>query len=115
MCDMVPGCEHWRTPLWRAQELQHAIMGFLPGYATPRIVCDVPRAGKLWVHQVDEYDRERGISAWSKRYRTAVERDDPDADRRRYHYYDPIDTLPEAGRAWWRASAQQQQAVATSR
>jgi lysine 2,3-aminomutase len=113
MCDMVPGSEHWRTPLWLAQELQHAIMGSLPGYATPRIVCDVPRSGKLWVHQVDEYDRERGISSWSKRYRTAVERDDPEADQRRYHYYDPIDTLPEAGRAWWWASTLERHAAAT--
>jgi len=114
MCDMVPGSEHWRTSLWQAQELQHAIMGLLPGYATPRIVCDVPRAGKLWVHQVDEYDRERGISRWSKRYRTAAERDDPEADGRRYRYYDPIDTLPEAGRAWWHASTLERHVVATS-
>jgi len=33
---------------------QHAIMGNLPGYATPRIVCDVPYAGKRWVHQLAE-------------------------------------------------------------
>jgi lysine 2,3-aminomutase len=115
MCDMVPGSEHWRTPLWQAQELQRAIMGYLPGYATPRIVCDVPLAGKLWVHQVDAYDRERGISSWSKRYRTALERDDPDADDRRYRYYDPIDTLPEAGRVWWRASTLEERARASSR
>lgn len=24
-------------------------MGYLPGYATPRVVCDVPYAGKRWV------------------------------------------------------------------
>ena len=101
VCDMVPGSEHWRTPLWQAQELQHVLIGQLPGYATPRVVCDVPLAGKLWVHQVDLYERERGISHWSKRYRTTIEREDPEADSRSYRYYDPIDTLPEAGRAWW--------------
>jgi lysine 2,3-aminomutase len=48
--------------VWEAQELQHAIMGYLPGYATPQIVCDVPCVGKRWVHQLAEYDRELGIS-----------------------------------------------------
>ena len=39
---MIPNAEHWRVALWEAQPLQHAIMGYLPGFATPRIVCDVP-------------------------------------------------------------------------
>ena len=76
LCDMIPGSEHWRLAVWQAQELQHAIMGYLPGFATPRLVCDVPYVGKRWVHQLDEYDRERGISYWTKNYRTALERDD---------------------------------------
>jgi lysine 2,3-aminomutase len=101
MCDMIPNAEHWRVAVWEAQELQHAIMGYLPGYATPRIVCDVPYVGKRWVHQVVDYDRERGISYWTKNYRTGIERDDPEALTRRYPYYDPIATLPESGRRWW--------------
>ncbi|MGK5551173.1 KamA family radical SAM protein [Actinomadura kijaniata] len=101
MCDMIPASEHWRLAVWEAQELQHAIMGYLPGFATPRIVCDVPYVGKRWVHQVAEYDRERGISYWTKNYRTGLEAADPDALTRRYEYYDPIHTLPEAGREWW--------------
>ena len=60
MCDMIPAAEHWRLAVWEAQALQHGIMGYLPGFATPRIVCDVPYVGKRWVHQVHEYDRERG-------------------------------------------------------
>ena len=84
-----------------AEELQHAIMGYLPGYATPRIVCDVPYVGKRWVHQIAEYDRELGISYWTKNYRTGIEHTDPEALQRRYPYYDPISTLPEAGRRWW--------------
>lgn len=101
LCDMIPNAEHWRVAVWEAQELQHAIMGYLPGYATPRIVCDVPYVGKRWVHQLADYDRERGISYWTKNYRTGIEHEDPDALRRRYPYYDPISTLPEPGRLWW--------------
>jgi lysine 2,3-aminomutase len=54
------------------------------------------------VHQVAEYDRERGISYWTKNYRTGIERSDEDALDRRYTYYDPIATLPDSGQAWWR-------------
>jgi lysine 2,3-aminomutase len=104
-CDMIPGAEHWRTPVATAQRLQHEMMGYLPGYATPRIVCDVPYVGKRWVHMVAEYDRERGISYWTKNYRTWLERDDADALDRRYPYYDPIDTLTEAGQEWWQKEA----------
>ena len=107
MCDMIPNSEHWRVSVADAQELQHAIMGYMPGFATPRIVCDVPFVGKRWVHQVEEYDRVRGISYWTKNYRTGIEHDDPDALTRRYEYYDPIDTLPVAGQAYWRDRASQ--------
>jgi lysine 2,3-aminomutase len=102
MCDMIPNSEHWRVSVAQAQELQHAMMGYLPGYATPRIVCDVPFVGKRWVHMLTDYDRDRGISYWTKNYRTGIEHDDPDALDRRYPYYDPIHTLPEAGQRWWR-------------
>jgi len=105
MCDMIPFSEHWRVALWEAQQLQHGIMGYLPGFATPRIVCDVPYVGKRWVHQESAYDHERGISYWTKNYRTGIELNDPEALSRRYEYYDPIHTLPEAGRAWWATHA----------
>jgi lysine 2,3-aminomutase len=102
LCDMIPGAEHWRLAVRQAQQLQHDIMGYLPGYATPRIVCDVPYVGKRWVHMVTEYDRERGITYWTKNYRTSLEHDDADALDRTYPYYDPIDTLPDTGQDWWR-------------
>ncbi|HEX5495094.1 MAG TPA: lysine 2,3-aminomutase [Mycobacteriales bacterium] len=105
MCDMIPNAEHWRLAVWEAQELQHAIMGYLPGFATPRIVCDVPYVGKRWVHQVGGYDRELGVSYWTKNYRTGIEAGDRRALERTYEYYDPIHTLPESGRAWWRQHA----------
>ncbi|MEU4822473.1 lysine 2,3-aminomutase [Actinomadura sp. NPDC023710] len=106
MCDMIPSSEHWRLAVWEAQGLQHAIMGYLPGFATPRIVCDVPYVGKRWVHQLADYDRERGISYWTKNYRTGLELSDPDALTRRYEYHDPIYTLPEEGQNWWRERSQ---------
>jgi lysine 2,3-aminomutase len=105
MCDMIPFSEHWRVSVAEAQRLQHAIMGYLPGFATPRIVCDVPFVGKRWVHQLEEYDRERGISRWTKNYRTSIEADDAEALTRTYEYYDPIHTLPKSGQAWWREHA----------
>ena len=102
LCDMIPNAEHWRLSLAEAQDLQYAILGYLPGFATPRFVCDVPFVGKRWVHMPADYDRARGISYWTKNYRTGIEADDPQALTRRYHYYDPISTLPEDGRQWWR-------------
>ncbi len=105
MCDMIPFSEHWRVSVAKAQSLQHSIMGYLPGFATPRIVCDVPFVGKRWVHQLESYDRDHGISYWTKNYRTSLERADADALTRTYEYYDPIHTLPEAGQEWWRQHA----------
>jgi lysine 2,3-aminomutase len=101
MCDMIPNSEHWRLTLAEAQDLQHQIMGYLPGFATPRIVCDVPYVGKRWVHQVDHYDAALGISYWTKNYRTTVEAEDPVALSREYAYYDPIYMLPRSGQEWW--------------
>jgi lysine 2,3-aminomutase len=112
MCDMIPFSEHWRVSLARAQELQHGIMGYLPGFATPRIVCDVPFVGKRWVHQQHDYDRVHGISHWTKNYRTSIEVGDAEALTRTYPYYDPIDTLPEEGRAWWRENADTERLMA---
>ncbi len=101
MPDMIPFAEHWRVRLADAQRLQHGIMGYLPGFATPRVTCDVPFVGKRWVHQVDEYDHVLGISYWSKNYRTGIELDDPDAVRKKHVYYDPVHLLPEEGQEWW--------------
>ena len=114
MCDMIPFSEHWRLSLAEAQRLQHSIMGYLPGFATPRIVCDVPFVGKRWVNQNDAYDRELGISYWRKNYRTSIEAADADALSREYVYYDPIYTLPEAGQQWWRSAVDQDATHAAS-
>jgi lysine 2,3-aminomutase len=105
MCDMIPAAEHWRVSVADAQRFQHDLMGYLPGFATPRIICDVPFVGKRWVHQLADYDREKGISYWTKNYRTSIEASDPEALTRQYEYYDPIHTLPESGQQWWRTHA----------
>jgi lysine 2,3-aminomutase len=106
---MIPNSEHWRLSVWEAQELQFAIMGYLPGFATPRFVCDVPFVGKRWVHMLSTYDRVKGISYWRKNYRTGIEYDDPEALSREYPYYDPITTLPEEGKRYWREFQAEQQ------
>ena len=102
MCDMIPNSEHWRLAVWEAQALQHDIMGYLPGFATPRLLCDVPFVGKRWVHQCADYDRVKGISYWTKNYRTGIEAEDPQALTRTYEFYDPIYTLPAEGRDCWK-------------
>ncbi len=102
MCDMIPNSEHWRTSLAEAQDLQYSLLGYMPGFATPRVVCDVPYVGKRWVHMAKNYDRTLGISYWTKNYRTGIEYDDPDALVREYPSYDPIYTLPEEGQEYWR-------------
>jgi lysine 2,3-aminomutase len=114
-CDMIPNSEHWRTAVWEAQELQHAIMGYLPGFATPRIVVDVPFVGKRWAHMAEDYDRARGISYWTKNYRTGIEFDDPEALDRRYPYYDPVRTLDQEGREYWRRFAARAERVPHAR
>jgi lysine 2,3-aminomutase len=101
MCDMIPRAEHWRISLRAAQALQHGILGYLPGFATPRVVCDVPFVGKRWVHQVHEYDELRGISYWTKNYLTEYEVRTASAASV-YPYYDPIHTLSAEGQEWWR-------------
>ena len=34
-----------------------------------------------------------------------LEQNDPEALTRRYEYYDPIGSLPQAGQDWWREQA----------
>ena len=102
MCDIIPNSEHWRLSVAEAQQLQHDIMGYMPGFATPRVTCDVPYVGKRWIHQLADYDRVKGISYWTKNYRTSIEAEDADALSRRYEYYDPVYTLPQEGQEYWR-------------
>jgi lysine 2,3-aminomutase len=102
MADMIPNSEHWRLSIAEGMKLQHDIMGYLPGFATPRVTVDVPYVGKRWIHQLADYDKVKGISYWTKSYRTGIEADSEDALTRRYEYYDPVYTLPAEGQAFWK-------------
>lgn len=110
LCDMVPKAEHWRTSVAQAQKIQHDIMGYLPGFSTPRIVCDVPYVGKRWVTQVNSYDRVKGISYWTKNYLTNIEANEPDKLTQLYEFYDPIHSLPIEGQQYWKDRAAKKQA-----
>jgi len=102
MADMIPNSEHWRLSIAEGMKLQHDIMGYLPGFATPRVTVDVPYVGKRWIHQLADYDKVKGISYWTKSYKTGIEADDAGALSRRYEYYDPVYTLPAEGQAFWK-------------
>jgi len=102
VCDMIPNAEHWRTSIADAQMLQRSLMGKLPGFAIPRVVCDVPLVGKRLVDQPASYDRERGMSLWRRDPDAHVEGDGEDTGRD-YAYFDPIDTLPPSGQEWWKS------------
>jgi lysine 2,3-aminomutase len=102
MADMIPNSEHWRLSIAEGMKLQHDIMGYLPGFATPRVTVDVPYVGKRWIHQLADYDKVKGVSYWTKSYRTGIEADSEDALTRRYEYYDPVYTLPAEGQAFWK-------------
>lgn len=101
VCDLIPHGEHWRVPLHAAQGIQDQMMGYLPGFATPRIVCDVPYVGKRWVHQMENYDRTRGISTWRKNYWNPIDAQTNDPMQETYMYFDPVATLPPEGQAYW--------------
>ena len=112
MADMIPNSEHWRLSIAEGQQLQHDIMGYLPGFATPRVTVDVPFVGKRWIHQLAGYDRVTGISYWTKNYRTGIETDDDAALTRRYEYCDPVYTLPREGQEYWRRQSASKTAAA---
>jgi lysine 2,3-aminomutase len=100
MCDIVPNAEHWRISLARAQALQEAIVGYLPGYGTPQVVCDVPRAGKRLVHEAVAYDRLTGVSHWRKSFFTPLDRGGATPEGV-FEYYDPLHSLSDDGRRYW--------------
>jgi lysine 2,3-aminomutase len=37
LCDMIPHAEHWRVPVWYAQQLQHDLMGYLLDEELPHV------------------------------------------------------------------------------
>ncbi|RMG94339.1 MAG: KamA family radical SAM protein [Deltaproteobacteria bacterium] len=102
--DMVKGVEDLRTRVADTVELEKEIRGATAGFNTPTFVVDAPGGGgKRVVHSYEYYDRVTGISV----YRS------PNVDPEAYYcYFDPIDTLPEAGRARWADPAEHDAMVA---
>jgi lysine 2,3-aminomutase len=91
--DMVPGCEHLRTTLADAEQLAKQLLGTTAGFNLPRFVCDAPGGGgKRQISGYEHYDREIGVSAW------VAPRVKPG---KVFYYYDPINQLPDSGRAVW--------------
>jgi lysine 2,3-aminomutase len=91
--DLVQGAEDLRTTVATAILIEKHVRGSTAGFNTPTFVVDAPGGGgKRDAHSYEVYDRETGISVYQS---PSVK---PGA---RYMYFDPIDQLPEAGRARW--------------
>lgn len=104
MHDLVKGVENLRTSLQTALDIEKQIRGKTAGFNTPTFVTDAPGGGgKRDAHSFEHYDRETGVSV----YRSP----NVDADAF-YCYFDPIDRLPEAGRARWANPSQHEAIVA---
>tara|TARA_Y100001970_G_C14003982_1_gene734872 strand:- start:657 stop:908 length:252 start_codon:yes stop_codon:yes gene_type:complete len=60
---MVPGCEHLRTTLSKAIEIEQDLIGRTAGFNVPKFVCDLPGGGgKRPVTSFMKY--ENGVSEW---------------------------------------------------
>ncbi|MBF0316278.1 MAG: KamA family radical SAM protein [Oligoflexia bacterium] len=91
--DMVPGCEHLRTPLHETIMLEKAVRGSTAGFNTPNFVCDLPRGGgKRHVATYEKYDRLTGISMWQA----------PAVKNKIFFYFDPLHSLSAEGQRLWR-------------
>lgn len=95
--DMVPGCEHFRTTLKEAEELEKAVRGTTAGFNTPTFVCDLPGGGgKRHVASYEYYDEENGISVWTAPYVKPGHV---------FCYFDPIHKLSPEAQARWKDPA----------
>jgi lysine 2,3-aminomutase len=91
LCDMVKSTEHFRVPLSMAQQLEKQVRGATAGFNTPLFIVDTP-CGKRDVHSAEFYDRDRGVSGFSSPTL---------APGRMLHYFDPLRSLTQEGRAAW--------------
>jgi len=102
MHDLVKGVEDLRTSLATGLQLEKLVRGVSAGFNTPTFVCDAPGGGgKRAVHSYEAYVRETGVSVYTA----------PSVKQGQYFFYfDPLDTLSEAGQARW-ADASQHDAI----
>jgi lysine 2,3-aminomutase len=91
--DLVPGVEDLRTTLGTTLAVEKQVRGSTAGFNTPTFVLDAPGGGgKRDVHSYEHYDRTTGVSVFRS----------PNVDENAiYLYFDPIELLPEEGRARW--------------
>jgi lysine 2,3-aminomutase len=92
LCDMVKGSEHFRVSLKAAQQLEKEVRGTTAGFNTPLFIVDTP-AGKRDVHSAEFYNGKYGVSSFAA---PLV------APGRLFQYFDPLRSLPLAGRDAWR-------------
>ena len=103
MHDLVKGVEDLRTTLQTALDLEKHVRGLTAGYNTPTFVCDAPGGGgKRDVHSFEYYDRVTGISVFTA---PSVK------PGREFLYFDPIDALPNEGRARWANPVEHQKMI----
>lgn len=102
MHDLVKGVEDLRTSLALGLHLEKVVRGVTSGFNTPTFVCDAPGGGgKRAIHSYEAYIRETGVSVYTA----------PSVKQGQcFLYFDPLDTLPEAGRARW-ADPSQHEAI----
>jgi lysine 2,3-aminomutase len=96
--DLVKGVEDLRTTVQTAIDIEKHVRGSTAGFNTPTFVVDAPGGGgKRDAHSYDFYDRTTGVSVYQA----------PSVKPGTWFtYFDPIDLLPEAGRARWADPAQ---------
>ncbi len=103
MHDMVPGCEHFRTTLKEAVELEKAVRGTTAGFNTPTFVCDLPGGGgKRHVASYEYYDEENGISVWKAPHVKPGQL---------FTYFDPIHKLSPEAQARWKDPVKRQEMI----
>ncbi|MCA9658771.1 MAG: KamA family radical SAM protein, partial [Myxococcales bacterium] len=91
--DLVRGVEDLRTTIRTSIELEKQVRGLTAGYNSPLFIVDAPGGGgKRDVHSFEHYNPVTGVSV----YRS------PNVKRDAFYcYFDPIDRLPEEGKARW--------------
>ncbi|MRG91768.1 KamA family radical SAM protein [Polyangium spumosum] len=91
--DLVKGAEDLRTTVATGELIEKHVRGSTAGFNTPTFVVDAPGGGgKRDVHSYEFYDRVTGISVFES---PSVK------PGQKYLYFDPIDRLPDEGRARW--------------
>jgi lysine 2,3-aminomutase len=101
--DLVPGCEHFRTTLREAIELEKIIRGTTAGFNTPTFVCDLPKGGgKRHVASYEYYDEKSGISVWKA---PGVK------PGKKFIYFDPLHKLTKEYQKKWEDSKIRQEMI----